>query len=208
MKKKRVVVYVDGFNLYHALKDLKDERIKWVNIWSLSESLTRGGEDLCGVKYFSAYATWKPEQYAHHRAYVSFLECFDVETVLGKFKGGKNVVCNKCGERWAHHEEKETDVNIALNILRDGFEDNFDRAIIITADSDLVPVIKQCKELFPKKEIFVATPPGRHNNAHEIRSFAPNMNISKSKVKQHLLPKKITLYDGSEVCMPEKYQIR
>jgi len=204
--KKQVIAYIDGFNLYHALKDLNDEKLKWVNLWSLMDSIMRGDEELIAVKYFSAYATWRPEQYAHHRAYVSFLEHFGVETIMGKFKGRKIVTCNKCGNQWEHHEEKETDVNLALHILRDGFEGKFDRAIIVTADSDLVPAIKQGKELFPEKELFVATPPGRHNSANEIRSLAPNMNIAKSRIKSHLLPKEIIQQNKDYLIMPMKYE--
>lgn len=204
--KKKVIAYIDGFNLYHALKDLKDERLKWVNLWSLMKSIVRGDEELIAVKYFSAYATWKAEQYAHHRTYVAFLEHFGVEAIMGKFKGRKIIICNNCKNKWEHHEEKETDVNLALGVVRDGIEGEFNRAIIVTADSDLVPAIKQGRELFPEREMFIATPPGRHKSAHEIRSLASNMNITKGRVRTHLLPQKITPSEGEELIMPEKYE--
>jgi hypothetical protein len=70
---KNVIVYIDGFNLYHAINDLKLSHLKWVNLWCLSESLLRSGERLIAVKYYSAYAKWLPGPYARHRQYVQAL---------------------------------------------------------------------------------------------------------------------------------------
>ena len=42
MTTKRVAVYVDGFNLYHALDDLAENHLKWLDLWSLSETLIGG----------------------------------------------------------------------------------------------------------------------------------------------------------------------
>ncbi len=61
---RRVYVYVDGFNLYHAIDDLGDDSLKWLDLWSLSESLIAQNETLYAVKYFSAYATWHASGYA------------------------------------------------------------------------------------------------------------------------------------------------
>ena len=51
-----------------------------------------------------------------------------------------------------------TDVNIATQILIDAYQDNFDMAMLISGDSDLVPPIKAVHELFPKKRVFVTFP--------------------------------------------------
>jgi hypothetical protein len=37
----RVITYIDGFNLYHAVDDLKDQSLKWLDLWALSASLLR-----------------------------------------------------------------------------------------------------------------------------------------------------------------------
>lgn len=66
---RRVIVYVDGFNLYHAIDDLKRPHLKWLDLRALAESLLRKDETLKSVKYFSAYATWMPDRYARHRDY-------------------------------------------------------------------------------------------------------------------------------------------
>ena len=68
------------------------------------------------VFYFSAYATWIPAAYARHRVYVAALESVGVTPIMGNFKQ-KTRSCNSCGASWLTHEEKETDVSIALNML-------------------------------------------------------------------------------------------
>ncbi|MFL1587059.1 NYN domain-containing protein, partial [Stutzerimonas stutzeri] len=49
--------------------------------------------------------------------------------------------CRSCGAKWQRNEEKKTDVNIAVRLLEDAFDDLFDVAIIVSGDSDLAPPI-------------------------------------------------------------------
>src|SRR5437762_3268270 len=56
--KKRIAVYVDGFNLYHALKNLKKNHLKWLNLRALAEKFINPREEAIeAVFYFSAIAT-------------------------------------------------------------------------------------------------------------------------------------------------------
>lgn len=181
---KQTIVYIDGFNLYHAINDLGRPDLKWLDLWSLSSSLLRQNETLKAVKYFSAYATWLPGPYARHREYVKALEHQRVETIIGKFKD-KPRQCKSCGASWISHEEKETDVHIGISMVADALRDEFDRAILISADSDLGPVLRMVKKYAPHKETFVAAPPGRYGNA---RDLGPKMVITKGRLAKHLLP--------------------
>jgi hypothetical protein len=184
---RRVITYVDGFNLYHALHDLRRPTLKWLNLWSVSESLLRAGEQLLAVKYFSAYATWLPGPYSRHRKYVTALQHVGVEPIMGKFKA-KPRRCGICGAKWVGHEEKETDVHIAVQLVADALTDRFDRAIIISADSDLAPAIRLVKQSTPIKEIFVAAPPGRFATARDLQ---PRLEITPGRVLKHLFPGKV-----------------
>src|SRR5665213_4427847 len=126
----RVACYIDGFNLYHAIADLRRPHLKWVNLWALAESLCRGGEILEKVAYFSAYATWMPGPYARHREYVAALKSVGVECHIARFSE-QTARCKACGTTWREHEEKETDVHFSLTFLEDAVDNVFDRAIII-----------------------------------------------------------------------------
>jgi len=57
----RVAAFVDGFNLYHAIRDLGRDHLQWLNLRMLCENFApRPALSLVDVFYFSAYATWRP----------------------------------------------------------------------------------------------------------------------------------------------------
>ena len=160
MKKiRRTIVYIDGFNLYHAIDDLHKPHLKWVNLWSLSESLLRDDQTLTNVKYYSAYARWMPGVYHRPIQYVKALEAKGVEVTMSEFKE-RRVTCYNCGASWTKHEEKETDVFLSADIVDDLRSDRFDVAIVITADTDIRPAINKVIET-KGKLVLVATPPKR-----------------------------------------------
>ena len=82
----------------------------------------------------------------------------------------KDIKCHNCNKYFSTHEEKRTDVNIALKLLGDAFDDLYDKAIIISADSDLLPVIQSVHKYFPDKEIGVMFPSGR--TSFDLRQHA------------------------------------
>ena len=63
-----------------------------------------------------------------------------------------------CSHRFKIPGEKLTDVNIAVEMVSDAFEDKFDTALLISAD-DLVAPVKKVRSLC--KRVIVAFPPGR-----------------------------------------------
>ena len=198
-----VIVYIDGFNLYHAIDDLGDPKLKWLDLWCLSESLLRKGETLKAVKYFSAYQTRKADAYARHRAYVKALESAGVTVQMGNFKY-KPMECLKCHARWQRPEEKETDVHIAISMVSDAALDQFDRGILICADSDMAPAKRMIKAIKPHKQFFVAAPPGRFGSA---RDLSPSMEITRGRIRKCLFPLDIVDADGNTiVSAPPSYR--
>lgn len=151
MNKKRVASFIDGFNLYHAIVDLKQNYLKWLNLWSLSEAFIKPTQDtLHNVYYFTAFATWLDGSYRRHQSYVKAIKSVGVSTILGHFKE-KNKQCVNCKAKWVTHEEKESDVNFAAYFLHLAHLDMFDKALLVTADSDLCPVIDLVLKHFPEK---------------------------------------------------------
>lgn len=197
--KQRVYVYIDGFNLYHAIDALKLPHLKWLNLWSLAEKLVREGEQVSVVKYFSAYATWREQSYRRHERYVAALASHRVVPIMGRFKE-KPVRCKVCGHSYKSHEEKETDVNIGAHLLADALRDRFDRAIIISADTDLNAAVLLARREVPHKQIDVVAPPNRMN-----RNSLARFEIAKGKMKNSLLPLEITLRDGRKIVRPKEY---
>jgi uncharacterized LabA/DUF88 family protein len=101
--------------------------------------------------------------------------------------------CHKCGHTWKAHEEKETDVRLALAVLEDGYDNLYDRAIVVSADSDLVPVIEQARRRFIDKTYYVAAPPGQFSAARGLASACHGFfEISPARIEKCLLPERIT----------------
>lgn len=164
----RVCLYVDGFNVYHAL-DIKYPHLKWLNYWKLAESVLQAQDRLVGVCYFSSFVTWKPEAVIRHKLYIKALQSVGVTFVRGQFKT-RDSFCHLCHKSYKTHEEKQTDVNIAVTLLADAVENRFDKAILATADSDLLPVIITLRRLCPDKRIGIMFPIGR--NSFDLRQNA------------------------------------
>ena len=64
----------------------------------------------------TAYPTWKQDFYKRHKVYIHILQDLGINIVFGNFKE-RQVQCNSCFQRFKKHEEKQTDVNIATQIV-------------------------------------------------------------------------------------------
>jgi uncharacterized LabA/DUF88 family protein len=205
--KKRIISFIDGFNLYHAICDLKQNHLKWVNLRSLSEAFIKPSqEELIAVYFFSAYATWKEQSHLRHIKYVQALEAVGVTTVLGHFKEKKRK-CRECKNEYTAHEEKETDVNIAIKLLDLAHRKAFDKAFIITADSDLCPVINLITDNFKDIEILILVPPNRYKIARELRNNVSTVKIKQGHIENNLFSEKvINENDGKVIKIPKEYR--
>jgi hypothetical protein len=115
----RVVAYVDGFNLYHGLKAVYGRRYHWLDLQALVRSLLRPDQELLEVQYFTARVRDNPAAESRQALYLEALMSYRIRVRLieGHFQE-KPRECRNCGARWMAYEEKETDVNIAIAMLR------------------------------------------------------------------------------------------
>lgn len=206
---KRVCAYIDGFNLYHAIDDLRDHRLKWLDLHSLMQVFTDPKvHEIRAVNYFSAYADWLQGAKKRHKAYVTALESVGVTAVMGNFKP-KDRTCKSCKVTWTGHEEKETDVNIALSLLDDAYNDKYDVAFLVSRDSDLVPALKLVRARFPKKQIKIITPPNQ-KHSKEMAQIVGDKNLAEIKrihLERNQLPEFVVNSTGKTVASrPEKYK--
>lgn len=132
------------------------------------------------IYFFSAYPYWKPHFVKEHKDYIEILEDLGIKVVLGHFKE-KKVYCHNCHTIITKHEEKQTDVNIAMQILRDCYEKQCDCMQIISADTDLATPIKFAKDSGIKIDIVL--PPHRISN--ELTDLADKKSNIKTKHLQN-----------------------
>ena len=207
MNRDRVISFIDGFNLYHAVAALGNSAFKWLDLRKLSQEFIHPiKEELVQVLYFSTIASHRNQAaQLRQRAYLRALELRGVKTILGQFKQ-KDRECSKCFARYTSYEEKETDVNIALNLIDLAYQDAYDRAILVTNDSDQVPTIHRVLERFPNKKVTILIPPCTRECNELIRTASAKAKITIEHLERSLLPEVVTDASGQvTVRWPKEY---
>jgi len=105
-----------------------------------------------------------------------------------------------CAKRYQAHEEKKTDINIAITLLADAVADKFDTALILSGDSDLAPVTTKLKQLCPEKKIGIIVPQGQ--SAMNLKQHADFFKKIQTKdLKKSLLPPQV-IYNNRIITAP------
>ncbi len=176
----RTIVYIDGFNLYYGA--VRGSAHKWLNLQRFFQ-LLRPHDNIVKVHYFTALVDGptRPNQEVYLRA-LGTLPLVNI--ILGKFKKKQvrcsNSACTFAGNRFFDvPEEKRTDVNIAIFLLDDAYQNQCDHSIVVSGDSDLVPAISLLKVRFPQKRVTVYVPSRNpiRGAAVELRSVADKHRI-------------------------------
>ena len=202
---QNVITYIDGFNLYHGLKSKYGRKFIWLNVEALSYNLLKPGQTLSQVKYFTAMIKNNPPKEIRQKTYISALNTLSLVNIFyGKYLVNPHR-CPKCGNVEQIPSEKMTDVNIATHLLTDAFTDQFDVAILITADSDLTGTIETIRNLFPAKKVVVAFPPDRVS--FDLKQVASSfIYIGRRKCELSQFPTDVVLIDGTIMHRPSSWQ--
>lgn len=206
----RVSCYIDGFNLYHSIDDMNRasrgalNHLKWLDLKKLMTVFTDPSvHQIDTIKYFSAYATWKPDQHERHQIYVKALQSKGINVILGQFKE-KDIYCPGCKLIHKGHEEKESDVNIAVQLIGDAYTDQFDHAFIVSRDSDLSGPIRYIRQHFPKKKVKIIAPPHRRHSKELWALANSQASISQIHLERCLLDQTVVDSKGIKVCTRPK----
>lgn len=204
--KRRVIVYIDGYNLDYGQRGAFGSKYRWLDLQVLSESFLRPGMDLVSVKYFTAIT--KSDIGSRHRQsiYLKALRahCHRLEIFYGRFLS-KHRRCSICGAVYATFEEKKTDVNIACQILNDAHFDRYDCCYVVSGDSDLVPPIKIVKEHHPGKQVMIAHPP-RRKSSELCKSADGWFFVNEQKLKRGQLPERVASARDGEMIRPAEWR--
>lgn len=202
-KKERVIVYVDGFNLYFGLKEAGFTNCKWLDIKSLALDLLIDTQMLIDIKYFTSRVSNDPDKQKRQGTFLEALESTGVKIFYGHYKTSQ-LFCRACGATWSTYNEKMTDVNIATQLIIDAYNDKYDMAMLVSGDSDLVPPIRTIHETFPEKRVFAAFPPKRLNRS--ITNVTKGyLVIGRKKLLDNQLPGEIKKTDGAFIKKPDEW---
>ncbi|MGM0366536.1 MAG: NYN domain-containing protein [Actinomycetota bacterium] len=217
---------MDGFNIYHRINEYQKKTgisYKWLNYRNLFTSLLKPDEEISNIYFFTAITQdFGQDTVKRHNQYITALESQGIKIVKGYFSRKKKLCkvkgCNYKGNKFFNtREEKQTDVNISLFLLKDAYLNKFDKCFLMSGDNDFAPVLKTIKELFNVVP-FLITPPYEHKvvNLKPIKSLKSAcydqdkkrfnvINLNFNDFIGHSFPE---IYDASGkliVKMPEEY---
>lgn len=186
--KQRLMVYIDGFNLYNGIHDWSSRRYLWLDLVELARSF-RPDQRLVGVRYFTAPVLDNRGAQSRQGHYMDALRSKYprlLEIIEGRYQT-KMKQCRACGATWKSYEEKETDVNLATRILMDASAGACDTILVITGDSDVAPAVRAAQ--LANKRLFIAAafPPERYSR--ELQDLMPaSFHIGHSKIRKAQFP--------------------
>lgn len=203
----RVIAYIDGFNLYFGLRSRRWQKYYWLNLVRLAGRLLRQDQQLESTHYFTAIVPGGGSNAAMRRqtTYLDALRTLDRLTLhFGHFLD-KSLNCRRCGNVWRSYEEKMTDVNIATQMLSDAFDDGFDTALLLSADSDLTAPVRLILNRFPGKRIVIVQPPGRFS-VNLSRTATAYFTLGETHLRNSQLPDTVRRADGYILRRPEHWR--
>ncbi len=204
----RVIVYIDGFNLYFGMREKGWRRYYWLDVRKLGQNLLRPGQQLVAVRYFTSRVNSTPGNPQQNRRQNLYLEALgtlaDTTIQFGHYLS-KTTQCRQCGATWMTSEEKMTDVNIAITLTADAFQNRFDTALLVSGDSDLTGPVLQVKQFFPVKRVVIAFPPAR-SSARLLQEAHAAFTISRKTLQDSQLPDQITKPDGFVLNRPPEWR--
>jgi len=140
-------VYVDGFNLYYGA--VKSTPYRWLNVAAMCRLLLPR-DQINQIKYFTALVSPRPHdsgQPTRQRTYLRALRTIpNLTIILGSFLTHDVMMPLATPSsgyvKVIKTEEKGSDVNLATHLLVDGYNDDYEIAVIVSNDSDLLAPIQ------------------------------------------------------------------
>jgi uncharacterized LabA/DUF88 family protein len=160
----KTYVYIDGFNFFYGA--VKGTKYKWVDFKKLLGNLLDPKKNkILSIKYFTATVSGKydPKSPIRQKVFIQALQKYIPElsvyygTFLTHNKKMRLVdpITDSTGKRhkfvkvW-NTEEKGSDVNLAVHLLNDAWNHEYDCAVLVSNDSDLAEPMRLIKDQFQK----------------------------------------------------------
>jgi len=212
----RAIVYIDGFNLFHGMREADLRHCYWLDVRRMAESLVPSPYRLVKTKYFTSrvrpipgVSGWRAKKREKSRVrqakYLDALGTLDaVEIEYGSFLPKKSE-CFNCQQLISSAEEKMTDVNIATAMLEDAFLGRCEMAVVVSGDSDLVPPIRAVRRNFPDRQVVVAFPPKRAKSNELKQAATRYVKIWEDTLRRCQMPQIVIHSNGTEFHCPERW---
>ncbi|MCX5869026.1 MAG: NYN domain-containing protein [Proteobacteria bacterium] len=141
-KAERVMVFIDGSNLYHIIRDLlPDEKPNDFDFEKFVNQIA-GGRKVAGAYYYNVPLDRRKDE----ENYIKQQKFFDKIQRIPNFTF---VLCRMQKKRIDGkiiYEAKEDDIHLAVDMVKFAYTDDYDTAILVSSDGDFVPAIKLVQE--------------------------------------------------------------
>ncbi len=203
-------VYIDGFNLYY--RALKDTPFRWLDLRKLAETLFPQ-DDINKVSYFTARLDPRPGNPNQPRRQLVYLRALATlpgfETHYGVFRSGvkrrplaEPVAGLPASVLVRDSEEKGSDVNLATRLLVDGFNGEYEQAIVVSNDADFAGAMQYVRDDLGLR-VTLVNPDTRNTSPRRLTDAATYVKrLWKSHLRQSLLPDTLTDNVGT-ITKPE-----
>lgn len=208
----RTYIYVDGFNLYN--RALKGTAYKWLNLKVLCEHVLNPANEIIAVKYYTARVSGErdPDQPRRQQIYFNALETLpEISIYYGKFlpkKIRRPLVTPVAGlPKFVEvHtiEEKGSDVNLAAHLVRDGFKDLFDVAVVLSKDTDLIEPMRIVRHELGKVVGMICPDKAAPQGLKDVASFV--RHITHSRLAAGQFPNPVIAADGTKINKPADWK--
>ena len=171
-KKERVIILLDGSNFYHRLKEIGLERFLKFDYRKLAQYLAHGRVIQECVYYVGLVRKEKGNKKSEELVRYQ-------QKLFAHLQSPQQNWVVKTGYMMKHdkdYKEKGVDVKIAVDILIKAYRNEYDTAIVVSSDTDLLPAITSVRELGKKVEYIGFS----HN---------PSFGIQKEATESRLLTK-------------------
>jgi uncharacterized LabA/DUF88 family protein len=147
-EKEKIVVFIDGSNLYHLVKQLCPNE-KQIN-FSFQKFLKKivGDRNLVRVYYYNCPL----DRNRDNRAYRSQQKFFQKLKEIPNFK---LILCRMQKVKIdgkTIYQVKEDDIHLAVDMVKLAYNNAYDTAILVSSDGDFVPAINAVQEIGKKVE--------------------------------------------------------
>jgi uncharacterized LabA/DUF88 family protein len=152
----RTYIYIDGFNFYYGA--VKGTPFKWLNFKELFKKLLAPHHKILRIKYFTAIVSGKfdPDQPQRQKTFLRALQTQipEIEIFYGSFLTHEVLAPLACTSmKFPYNfkvpvyktEEKGSDVNLAVHLVNDAWENQYDCAVVVSNDSDLAEALRIVK---------------------------------------------------------------
>ena len=206
-------VYIDGFNLYYGA--LKGTRYKWLNPLELCRLTFGPTNTYHRVRYFTALVsntawdrTKKARQEFYLRALLTLRAKVPTDIHYGKFltHSVSMPLANTPSQKATviKTEEKGSDVNLASYLLFDGFKGDYDCAIVVSNDSDLVEPINLVRRELQLRVLVLN--PHRKKPSHDLKRAATLFKtVREADLQNSQFPSQLNDSSGRTIRKPSRW---